>query len=142
MKKFMMFLFLLLAIPAAMFAQDPTQPPAGWLDILSDPAKWFASFTAVSFLTSFLAAFFNGLLKLEKGFFKQLCAWLVAIILLVVSDMVNFGYAKDFPIILAVVHGFAAGLASNGWFDIPWWKAVLDKVEGWFHKPDPALPVQ
>jgi hypothetical protein len=138
MKKAFLFLMLLLAVPVAILAQD-IQPPTSWSDILINPGKWFVDFGAISLLTAFVAAFFNGLMKVEKKFLKQLVAWAVAIILLVVSDLLNFGYAKEFPILLAVIHGFAAGLASNGWFDIPTLKAVLDTIEGWFKPSTPTL---
>jgi uncharacterized membrane protein len=137
MKK--LFLMLFLMIPMILFAQDPTeptQPPTGWQDILINPGVWLGSFAGVSFLTAFVAAFLNGLLKIVKGFPKQLTAWLVAIIIVVASDLLNFGYAKDYTILFAVVNGFFAGLASNGWFDIPTLKAVLNSIEGWF-KPKP-----
>jgi len=68
-----------------------------------------------------------------KNFVKQLVAWIVAIILVVGSDLLNFGYAAQFPILLAVIHGFGAGLASNGVFDIPIIKGVLDTIEKWFN---------
>ncbi len=138
MKKAFLFLMLLLAVPVALLAQDP-QPPTSWADIIMNPAKWFVSFGAISLLTAFLAAFLNGLLKVEKKFIKQLVAWIVAIILLIGSDLMNFGYAAEFPILLAAIHGFAAGLASNGWFDIPTLKAVLDTIEGWFKPSVPPL---
>lgn len=139
MKKFMMFLFLLV-IPVAIFAQEPiepTAPPLSWGDFLSNPIVWFASFGGVALLTSFFAAFLNGLLKVAKSFQKQLISWAVGILILVVTDLINFGYAADFPIWLALLHGFAAGLASNGVYDIPTLKSILNSIEGWFVKPTP-----
>ena len=140
MKKFLMF-FVFLIMPIMAFCQidstgviEPGEPPSGWMEIITNPYLWFASFAGVSFLTAFIAAFFNGILKLVKDFHKQLCAWVVAIVLLVISDLVGFGYAKDFPIILAVIHGFFAGLASNGWFDIPTLKSILKSIEALFNK--------
>lgn len=135
MKKFMMFLFLL--VPVVLLAQQDTvviNPPTGWGDVIFNFPSWFATFGGIAILTAFIAAFLNGLLKVTKSFVKQLVAWTVAILLMVISDLVNFGYAKDFPILLAVVHGLAAGLAANGVFDIPFLKGILDKISGWFVK--------
>lgn len=140
MKKLIMFFVLLMAIPLAIFAQDPTTPPTGWGDILMNPSIWFASLAGIALLTAFLTALFNGWLKITKPFVKQLIAWAVAIILTVLSDLFNFGYAKDFTIVFAIVNGFAAGLAANGVFDIPILKAILDKIEGWF-PPKPVPPI-
>jgi hypothetical protein len=137
MKKIIVFLFVLLAIPIAMFAQEPTEPPSGWQDIIINPALWLGSFAGVSLLTSFVAAFLNGLFKIIKSFPKQLVAWGVAIVIVVGADLLNFGYAKDYTILFAVVNGFFAGLASNGWFDIPALKAILNSIEGWFKPKTP-----
>lgn len=132
MKKMILFFILILG-SAVIFAQDLPAPPDSWGDIIMNPEKWFLSFGAISLLTAFLAAFLNGALKVTKNFVKQLVAWIVAIILVVGSDLLNFGYAAEFPILLAVIHGFGAGLASNGVFDIPVIKGVLDTIEKWFN---------
>jgi len=126
MKK--MLFVLLLFIPVALFGQD-VEPPTGWGDIIINPGKWVASFGAVSLVTAFIASFFIGLLKVDKRLVKQLIAWAVAIIILVVTDLVNFGYAAEFPVLLAVIHGFGAGLASNGFADVPLIKGMLDAIE-------------
>jgi hypothetical protein len=132
MKKMILFFMLILG-SAVIFAQELPAPPDSWGDIIMNPEKWFLSFGAISLLTAFLAAFLNGVLKVTKNFVKQLVAWIVAIILVVGSDLLNFGYAAQFPILLAVIHGFGAGLASNGVFDIPIIKGVLDTIEMWFN---------
>jgi len=132
MKKMILFFMLILG-SAVIFAQELPAPPDSWGDIIMNPEKWFLSFGAISLLTAFLAAFLNGVLKVTKNFVKQLVAWIVAIILVVGSDLLNFGYAAQFPILLAVIHGFGAGSASNGVFDIPIIKGVLDTIEKWFN---------
>jgi hypothetical protein len=142
MKKLMMLLGLLI-VPMMLLAQDTItdpviNPPTGWGDVLFNFPAFISTFSGVAVLTAFIAAFLNGLLKFEQGFKKQLIAWAVAIILLVVTDLLNFGYAKDLPILLAVIHGFAAGLASNGVFDIPFMETILNKIEHWFDKPTPT----
>lgn len=135
---------LLLIMSTDLFAlqtgDDPLIPPDNWTDVLINLKGWFASFAGVAALTAFVAAFFNGLLKVTKSFVKQLMSWGVGIVLLVATDLFNFGYAAEFPIWLAIIHGFAIGLASNGLFDIPWCKALLENIEKWFHKP-PTGPI-
>jgi hypothetical protein len=131
MKK-VLFLIMLLVFPVVLFAQDVPTPPTSWADIIMNPQQWFVSFGAVALLTAFLTAFLNGLFKVEKNFAKQLMAWLVAIVLVVGSDLLNFGYAKDYPTLFAVINGFAVGLASNGVFDVPALKSILGTIEKWF----------
>lgn len=133
---------LLLFMNTDLFAQmneDPVVPPQSWTDVLINLKGWFASFAGVAALTAFVAAFLNGLLKITKSFARQLIAWGVGIVLLVVTDLFNFGYAAEFPIWLAIIHGFAIGLASNGLFDIPWCKALLGNIEKWFNKPKQGM---
>lgn len=139
MKKAIMFLFVLMAIPIAILAQEPTDPPAGWGEVFSNPALWLGSFAGVSLLTAFLAAFLNGLFKIVNKFPKQLCAWLIAIAIVLIGDFANIKivYTWDFPVWLAILHGLAAGLASNGWFDIPTLKKILNTIEDLFVKPTP-----
>ena len=132
MKKLLVFLALLI-FPLAMFAQV-VEPPAGWGDVIMNPQQWFVSFGAIAVLTAFVTAFLNGVLNVTKKFVKQLLSWVVAIILLIASNLLNFGYAAEFPILLTVIHGFGAGLAANGVFDIPVIKGILDTIDGWFQK--------
>lgn len=140
MKRLLMFFMLLLMIPLILIAQDTPVPPSGWGDIIMNPQKWFVDFGTIAVLTAFVATFANGLLKVVKKFPRQLVAWGVAIILLVVSDLLNFGYAKDFPILLAVIHGLGAGLAANGVFNIPMVKGILDAIETWLN-PKRTIPI-
>jgi hypothetical protein len=133
MKKLFFFGVCLLMLAAPLFAQDVPQPPAGWGDVFVNPSKWFVDFGAVSLLTAFVATFAIGLLKVSTKFLKQLVAWLVGIALLVATDLLNFGYAAQFPLYMAVLHGFAAGLAANGLFDIPILKGILDTLDTWLN---------
>ncbi len=132
MKRLLFVLFLLL-IPIAIFCQEPSGPPTSWGDIIMNPGQWFVSFGAISLLTAFVSTFVIGFFKVVKKFPKQLVAWGVGIALLVGSDLLNIGYAAAFPILLAVIHGFAAGLTANGLFDIPILKSVLDLIDGWLN---------
>lgn len=137
MKRVIFLTVMLLSLPLMIFGQEPVipDPPGSWAEVIMNPTQWFVSFGAVSILTAFMAAFFNGLLSVEKKFLKQLVAWLIAIILLVVSNLFNIGYGAEFPILLSVIHGLGAGLAANGWFDIPTINGILKTIEGWFQPP-------
>jgi hypothetical protein len=140
MQKLLFVLACLLVLTAPLLAQDVPTPPTNWGDVFLNPSKWFVDFGAVSLLTAFVATFVIGLLKIVKKFPKQLVAWLVGVVLLVTTDLLNFGYAAQFPILLAIAHGFAAGLAANGLFDIPVLKGLLDALDGWLNSKKPATP--
>ena len=126
----------LIVLPMILFGQEPTIPPVSWGEVFSNPTLWLSSFAGVSLLIAFVTTFFNGVFKVEQKFLRQLMAWIIAIIILVLGDVFNIKivYTWDFPIWLALIHGFAAGLASNGWFDIPILKAILNKIEELFVK--------
>jgi hypothetical protein len=133
MKKLLVILMMLFVVTFPIWAQD-IPIPGGWSDVMLNFNVWFSSLAGVAILTAFLATFANGLLKVTNKFVKQLVAWLIAIILVVVADLANFGFAAEFPIWKAALYGVAAGFVSNGFFDIPWMKTLLDKIEGWFVK--------
>lgn len=135
MKKKVLLFFGLLFVSIGLFAQEIT-PPESWTDIVINLKGLFGSFVGIAAVTTFAATFFIGLLKVEKGFVKQLVAWGVGIILVVVASLVKFGYAADLPLGIAVLHGFAAGLASNGIADVPFLKDFLDVIEGLFEKKE------
>ena len=126
----------LIVLPMILFGQEPAIPPVRWGEGFSNPTLWLSSFAGVSLLIAFVTTFFNGVFKVEQKFLRQLMAWIIAIIILVLGDVFNIKivYTWDFPIWLALIHGFAAGLASNGWFDIPRLKAILNKIEELFVK--------
>jgi len=133
MKK-LIFVFALLIIPAILLLGQVVDPPESWAEVFMNPVQWFGGLAGIAALTAFLAAFLNGLLNVTSKITKQLISWAVAIILLVGSDLLNIGYAAEFPILLAAVHGLGAGLISNGIFDIPIIKAILDFIESLFKK--------
>jgi hypothetical protein len=136
-KKFVLLLFAVAVLFTPMlFAQEtspPTAPPASWADVIINPNKWLADFSVFTLLIAFVATFVNGVLKIVKRWPRQLIAWGVAIATLVITDLLNIGYAAKFPILLACVHGFAAGLAANGAYNIPWLKGALDWIETLFN---------
>lgn len=136
-----MLFLMILALP--LFAQEPTVPPVSWGEVFSNPALWLGSFAGVALLTAFVSAFVNGFLKIVKKLPKQLMAWGIAIIVTTIAGAVfnlKLIYTWEFPLWLAIVHGFAAGLAANGVFDIPVMKAVLKSIEELFIKPAPVPP--
>lgn len=134
---FLMAFMFLLALPSVLIAQDTVPVPDDIMEILMQINVYFGSLAGIAALTTFLAALLNGLLKVEKKFVKQIIAWLVAIILLVGANLLNYGFNAEFSILKSILYGFGAGLVANGMFDIPFIKILLDKVEGWFAPKTP-----
>jgi hypothetical protein len=113
-KKFVLLLFAVAVLSTPMlFAQDPS-PPTGWGDVIMNPQKWFVDFGAYTLLIAFVATFVNGVLKIVKRWPRQLVAWGVAIVLLVVTDLLNFGYAANSPYCWPVYTALQQGWRQMG----------------------------
>jgi len=126
MKKLMMFLIVLIAFTIPAIAQE-VEPPTNWLDLFANINVWLVSLTGIAALTVFLAAKLNTLLK-ASGFIKQLVAWIIAIILLVVGNLVNLGFMAEMNWLHTLVYGIAAGFLANGIFDIALVKLLLQAI--------------
>ncbi len=123
MKKSMMFLIMMFALVLPTFGQS-VEPPTDWLNLFANINVWLGSLAGIAAVTVFLAAEVNKLLKLE-GFWKQLMAWIVAILLMVVGNLVNLGFMAELDWLHTIVYGIAAGFISNGIFDLETVKAIL-----------------
>jgi hypothetical protein len=141
MKKLFFFLFLLL--PTVLMAQQDSTvvvtplPPNNIWDVLMNFNYWIGSFPAMVVAVTFVAALLNGIFKVTVNIWKQVVAWTLMVVAVVVTDILNIGFAAEFPIGLAVLTGLVGGLAANGVFDIPFCKTILNKVEGWFAPKTP-----
>jgi len=52
-------------------------------------------------------------------------AWIIAILLLVVGNLVNMGFMAELNWLHTIAYGIAAGFISNGIFDLETVKAIL-----------------
>ena len=118
-----MFFALMFVLILPTFGQV-VEPPTNWLQLFANINVWLATLSGVAAVTVFLAAFLNTLLK-TKGFMKQVVAWVVAILLLVVGNLVNMGFMAELNWLHTIVYGIAAGFISNGIFDLETIKAIL-----------------
>lgn len=119
----MMFFALMFVLILPTFGQT-VEPPTNWLELFANINVWLASLAGVAAVTVFLAAFLNTLLK-TQGFVKQLVAWIIAILLLVVGNLVNMGFMAELNWLHTIVYGVAAGFISNGIFDLETVRAIL-----------------
>ena len=126
MKKSMMFFVMMFALLIPAFGQS-VEAPTDWLAMFSSINVWLGSLAGIAAVTVFLAAELNKLLKLE-GFWKQLMAWIVAILLMVVGNLVNMGFMAELDWMHTIVYGIAAGFVSNGIFDITLVQLLLQAI--------------
>ncbi len=127
MKKSMMFLVMMFALIIPTFGQS-VEPPTDWLSLFANINVWLGSLAGIAAVTVFLAAAINKLLKLE-GFWKQLTAWVVAILLMVIGNLVNLGFMAEMNWLHTIIYGVAAGFISNGIFDLAFVKLVLQALK-------------
>ena len=122
----MMFFVMMFALLIPAFGQS-VEAPTDWLAMFSSINVWLGSLAGIAAVTVFLAAELNKLLKLE-GFWKQLMAWIVAILLMVVGNLVNLGFMAELDWMHTIVYGIAAGFVSNGIFDITLVQLLLQAI--------------
>ena len=123
MKKLMMFFAMMFVLILPTFGQA-VEPPSDWLQVFANINLWLASLAGVAAVTVFLAAFVNTLLK-TSGFVKQIVAWVIAILILVIGNLVNMGFMAELNWLHTIVYGVAAGFISNGIFDLETVRAIL-----------------
>lgn len=137
-KRIMIFLIAfvaLIAMPVMLMAQV-IDPPANVIELLTNLNMYLGSMVGVAAASTFLGALINGLLKVTKKFIRQLVVWLIAIAALIITNLVNIGYAAEFTLWQSLLHGLGAGLVANGIFDVPIVKAIMDFIEGLFNKTE------
>lgn len=122
-----MFLIVLIAFTIPAIAQE-VEPPTNWLDLFANINVWLGSLAGVAAVTVFLAGAVNTLLK-TTGFIKQLIAWIIAIILLVVGNLINMGFMAELTWLNTIVYGVAAGFLANGIFDLGFIQLVLQALK-------------
>ena len=124
-----MFFAFMLLVPVAIFAQEPVvNPPTNWLELFASINVWLGSLAGVSAVTVFLAAVLNTLFN-TKGFWKQIIAWLVAIVIIVLGNLANIGFMAELNWLNTIIYGVAAGFVSNGFFDLPLVLAILKALK-------------
>ena len=128
MKKsmFLIVMMFFALIPIA-FGQS-VEPPTDWLGLFASINVWLGSLAGIAAVTVFLAAAVNKLFKFE-GFWKQLTAWVIAIVLMIVGNLVNMGFMAEMNWLHTIVYGVAAGFISNGIFDLGFIKLVLQVLK-------------
>lgn len=115
----------LFVLTLSVFGQTPND--SIW-QVISNLAKYVESPEAFAIGATIVAAFITGLFKMEQNWPKRIVSWGIPVIGVVVCDLVNIGFAAEYPIWEAAVSGLFIGLAANGIFTIPQLKPFMDKI--------------
>ena len=137
----MKFLFLMriMLIPVVrLLAQtDSTvvviDPPGDIIDFVVNFDVFMASLGGLAIASVFLSGLINGWLKIVKSWVKQVVSWLVPVGLAVVATFVlKLGFLVDQPVLNVLIYSAAAGLVSNGIFDISFVNSFVNWIVGKF----------
>jgi hypothetical protein len=124
MKK--MFLFLVLLFGSlALFAQEP-EVPADVSDLLSNLGVYLGSLAGLAGIVIFLTGILNTVLKITKAWLKFVVAIVVALVLAVVTNLLNFGLFAESAWLETILYGVGLGVVAGGIFDIPTIKILVN----------------
>lgn len=105
-------------------------PPADIVDVVGNLDLYMGSLLGLSVLSVFLTGIVNGWLKNKKDWVRQVTSWLVPILLaFIFGGLLKFGFLGDQPLFTSILYGFAAGLVSNGFFDINFVQTLVTWLE-------------
>jgi hypothetical protein len=113
-------LLLLLLLPFGAFAQ-------GSGVIVESINVYFLSLGAMAAIVLPVTEFVKALFKI-KGSWAQYLSWLIAVLMALFGFWLKLGIFSDLSLIWALVYGFAAGLISNGVFDISIIQAIINAI--------------
>lgn len=114
-----------LCVPALAQITDPVDP--------IDLSEYFVSLGTVASAALLLTSLITK--NIAQSTWKQVISWAVAIALAFVGDYFELGIFAKTDLFWTIAYGIAAGLVSNGIFDIKWVQAVLTLIG--FKKPIP-----
>ena len=125
MKKLM---FVLLALlPLALFAQDP-EVPADIADLLTNLKSFLGSLAGFAGTTIFLAAIVIKAINTEKRWLKLTVGFLTAVVLSVVTNLLNFGLFAESPMLDTLLYGVGLGFVAGSLVDIPTMKILVELI--------------
>ena len=124
MKKFMFVMFLMF-LSAAIYAQVDSTGTSPGQPITFDFTTWVATLSTVAATAVFVGAFLIQVFKVTIKIWKQVIVWLVSITLTVLGNLLNIGFAAEFPWLTTIIYGLACGLVANGIFDIGTVQGIL-----------------
>lgn len=124
----MMLFGLLVLMIVPVFSQD-VEPPADWLDLLAQMDTWFGTLIGFAAVTVFLGSVVTTLFKITKSWGKQIAAWLVAVLLCFLGNLINFGLLAEATWLQTLAYGIGAGLIANGIFDFTVVQLILQYLK-------------
>jgi len=126
MKKWI-FLFVILLIPAVIFAQDP-EVPADIADLLANLQTFLGTLAGLAGTTIFVAAILIKLIGTDKRWLKLVTGFIVAIVISAATNLLNFGLFAESTWIATLLYGAGLGFVAGSLVDIPTMKILVELV--------------
>lgn len=120
---------MILALAALPVFSQTVEPPGDWLELLAQMDTWFGTLIGFAAATVFLGSVVTSLFKIEKSWGKQIAAWLVAILLCFLGNLINFGLLAEATWLQTLAYGLGAGLIANGIFDFTVVQLILQYLK-------------
>lgn len=120
-----MFVLILMILSATIYAQIDSTGTTPGQPFTFDFNTWVATLSTIAATAVFLGAFLIQVFKVTKKIWKQVIVWLVSIALTALGNLLNIGFAAEFPWLTTIVYGLASGLVANGIFDIGTVQGIL-----------------
>ena len=124
MKKFMFVMFLMF-LSAMIYAQVDSTGTTPGQPFTFDFNAWVATLSTIAAAAVFLGGGIITIFKITIKIWKQIIVWIVSIVLTVLGNLFNIGFASDFPWLTTIIYGLASGLVANGIFDIGTVQGIL-----------------
>jgi len=137
MKKFLFIAIALLMVGVGLFAQE-VQPPTDLINFFMGLQIFLGSFVGVAVSLPVLTAIVIGALKIEDKVLKYIMTALVAVVLVLASFFLPFGYLNGAVWWFVPLHVAGLMLIEVIGFSIPFIKTVLEAIEDKF-KPAPIF---
>jgi len=127
----------LLTVPLLAFSQD-VNPPENVIDLITQLNVYMASLAGIAAMSAFLGSLILGLFKPPKGFVRMIIVWVISIVIMILSNVFNYGFAAEFTWFACILYGLGAGLAANGLSTVAGVHTILEVIEAIFKKKDLA----
>lgn len=123
--KRVIFILILLLSPLLLMAQEP-EVPADLSTLLSNLSHFVESLAGLAGIVIFVSAIINTVLKIIKKWPKLLVALGVAIILALLTNLLNLGLFASATWLETIFWGIGLGVVAGGIFDIPTMKVIVN----------------
>ena len=138
MKKVMLVCAIMIALLTVPLLAQDVNPPENVLDLITQLNVYMGSLAGIAAMSAFLGSLILGMFKPPKGFVRMIIVWVISILIMILSNVFNFGFASEFTWFACILYGLGAGLAANGLSTVAGVHTILEVIEAIFKKKELA----